>query len=196
MARKPKRGKGKTTGKRRRETQRDRDAVERYVTDEILLAMGKANVDPAFAYAFKKTGLMPPLKGTEKNWPKENLKEWREAVREYREMEDKRKLGDAPDPKQWQSEIPALVLSGFNKEDFARVKALIKAIEPVERAGPMTLRARWEFAAAVLASALSSAYSAGVGTNSPEDAPKAVQELFDATISIVVKRAMEIYSQG
>lgn len=76
------------------------------------------------------------------------------------------------------------------------MRALIRAIEPIERSGTMTLRARWEFAAAVLATALSSAYSAGMDPSYRNAGPEAVQALFDATLSIVVQRAQEIYAQG
>lgn len=182
--------------KRRRAGTRSQNAADRYFTDEVLLAMGKVGVDPAFAYAFKKTGLMPPMKGSEKHWPKSRLREWNEAVEEFEDMEAKRKAVDAPDPREWSTEIPAMMFSGFDKKDYAKVRALIRAIESVEKAGPITLRARWEFAAAVLATALSSAYSAGMAGASPRAGPEAVQELFDTTISVVVKRAREIYGQG
>lgn len=55
--------------------------------DEVTQAMVAANSDPAWVYAFRKTGLMPPAKGYEHNWPPENLREWGEAVREYHRLE-------------------------------------------------------------------------------------------------------------
>lgn len=170
--------------------------VERYFTDEVLLAMGKAGTDPAFAYAFKQTGLLPPIKGSRKQWPKNRLQEWKAAVAEYEEIQAARNAPDAPPPELWSTNIPSLALSGFNKDDYARVRALIRAIEPVEKAGPMTLRARWEFAAAVLSTTLHSAYSAGMDSPTPEKGLAAVEMIFEFTIALVVERAREIYAQG
>jgi hypothetical protein len=56
------------------------------VEAEILAAMHKAELPPEFAYAYKKTGLFG-LGSDKSNWPPEHIKEWNDAVDEYRAME-------------------------------------------------------------------------------------------------------------
>jgi hypothetical protein len=52
----------------------------------ILAAMQKADLPPEFAYAYKKTGLLG-LAEDKSLWPPENIKEWNDAVDEYRAMQ-------------------------------------------------------------------------------------------------------------
>jgi hypothetical protein len=62
---------------------------------EILAAMSRANVPPEFAYAYRKTGLLG-LSSDKSLWPPENIKEWNDAVDEYRAIQarpDKPKMG-------------------------------------------------------------------------------------------------------
>jgi hypothetical protein len=78
----------------RRRRQLD-EADERDMEAEILEAMQKADVPPEFAYAYKKTGLLGLLED-KSLWPPEHIKEWNDAVDEYRAIQAR------PDkPKDW-----------------------------------------------------------------------------------------------
>lgn len=56
------------------------------IETEALEAMRKAGTDPAYAYAYRKTGLLS-LGGDMSMWPKDRREEWEAAVAEYRLME-------------------------------------------------------------------------------------------------------------
>lgn len=177
-------------------TDRQRVEAERYFTDEVLLAMGKANTNPAFAYAFKKNRPGAIFEGNEEELAGGLTLGVESGDSRVRSHEGRSRGADAPPPDQWSSNIPTLALSGFTMQDLERVHALVRAIAPIEKQGPMTLRARWEFAAAVLATALSSAYDAGMDAPLPDQASTAAKMLFDMTIAPVVESAQEIYAQG
>src|SRR5262245_52705467 len=70
--------------------------------DEVLAAMNKANLPPEYAYAFKKTGLLG-IAADKSSWPPENIKEWNDAVDEYRAIQE---AANRPDrPKGWNTQI-------------------------------------------------------------------------------------------
>jgi hypothetical protein len=52
----------------------------------ILAAMHKADLPPEFSYAYRKTGLLG-LAEHKSLWPPESVKEWNDAVDEYRPMQ-------------------------------------------------------------------------------------------------------------
>ncbi len=59
-----------------------------YVQGQILTAMGAAGVDPAIAYAYRKTGLLLD-ESLGVDYDPNDLREWREAIAEYRRTHSK-----------------------------------------------------------------------------------------------------------
>jgi hypothetical protein len=157
---------------------------------DILEALRKAGTPPEIAYAYRKTGLLS-LGGDMSRWPKDHVEEWKAAVAEYHLVERAKREG-GPKPEGWSTEIPELLVSDFSEEDFAHVRAILKAMAPVEGSRPMKLAARIELAAAALATACEHAYDAAHGTGHPERA----EALYDKAEELVIRRAREIYSQG
>jgi hypothetical protein len=157
---------------------------------DILNALGKAGAPPEFAYAYRKTGLLG-LGGDMSLWPKEHREEWEAAVAEYHLIEEARKEA-GPKPKGWNTEIPELLVIDFSEEDFAHVRACLKAMAPIEGSRPMKLAARIELAAAVMATACEHAFESAQATGTPERA----EYLYDTAEELVLRRARELYAQG
>jgi hypothetical protein len=157
---------------------------------DILEALGKAGAPPEFAYAYRKTGLLS-LGGDMSRWPKDHVEEWEAAIAEYHLIEKARQEG-GPKPEGWNTEIPELLVSDFSEEDFAHVRACLKAMAPIEGSRPMKLAARIELAAAALATACAHGYDSAHGTGHPERA----EYLYDKAEELVVRRARELYAQG
>jgi hypothetical protein len=76
------------------------------------------------------------------------------AVDEYRAIRSARERPNFP--KNWNTEIPELIISKFTAENLAQVEECMKAIEPIEARG-MTAVTRIELAAGFVASAMSHA---------------------------------------
>jgi hypothetical protein len=151
---------------------------------EVLAAMRMAGLPPAYAYAYKKTGLLGF--GDTSSWPIDRIKEWNDAVKEYELIERASEQADRPDPAEWSTQIPELLASPFSKEDFAQVRECLRAIAPIEASG-MKVVTKIELAAALLASACELAFeSAGQEGSGPQ--------LFALTEDLVVRRARELYS--
>jgi hypothetical protein len=157
---------------------------------EMLDALSKAGAPPEFAYAYRKTGLLS-LGGDMSAWPKDHIEEWEAAVAEYHLIERARAEG-GPKPEGWNTEIPELLVSDFSEEDFAHVRACLKAMAPVEASRPMKLAARIELAAAALATACEHAFESAHGTGTPERA----EFLYEKAEELVVRRARELYAHG
>jgi hypothetical protein len=157
---------------------------------DILEALRKAGTPPEIAYAYRKTGLLS-LGGDMSLWPKEHVEEWEAAVAEHHLIE-KAKQESGPKPEGWNTEIPELLVSDFSEEDFAHVRACLKAMAPVEGSRPMKLAARIELAAAVLATACDHAFESAHGTGTPERA----EFLYEKAEELVIRRARELYAQG
>jgi hypothetical protein len=151
---------------------------------EILAAMHRADLPPEFAYAYRKTGLLGLLED-KSLWPPENIKEWNDAVDEYRAIQAR-----TDKPKDWNTEIPELLISPFTQQDYDQVWECVSAISPIEARG-MKVVTRIELAAALLASACDHAYISG-----EEDALGDGPKLFALTEELVLRRAREIYAQG
>ena len=180
MARRP----HKSRKNRPRRRQHRDEADERDMEEAILAAMQKADLPPEFAYAYKKTGLLG-LAEDKSLWPPEHIKEWNDAVDEYRAIQAR------PDkPKGWNTLIPELLISPFTQQDYDQVRECVSAIGPIEARG-MKVVTRVELAAALLASALDHAYISG-----EEDAQGDGPRLFALTEELVLRRAREIYAQG
>jgi len=150
----------------------------------ILAAMHKADLPPEFSYAYRKTGLLG-LAEDKSRWPPESIKEWNDAVDEYRAMQAR------PDkPQGWNTLIPELLISPFTQQDYDQVRECVSAIGPIEARG-MKVVTRVELAAALLATALDHAYISG-----EEDAQGDGPKLSALTEELVLRRAREIYAQG
>ena len=160
------------------------------VEAEILAAMHKAELPPEFSYAYKKTGLLG-LGSDKSRWPPEHIKEWNDAVAEYRAIEAASKRPDRPDPRLWDTKIPELLMSPFTQQDFDQVSECLHVIAPIEARG-MKVVTRIELAAALLAAACEHGYVSGEETPGPGGGP----DLFALTEQLVVRRAREIYAQG
>jgi len=157
---------------------------------DVLDTLRRAGAPPEFAYAYKKTGLLS-LGGDMSLWPKDRRKEWEAAVAEYHLIERARAEG-GPKPKGWNTEIPELLISDFSEEDFAHVRACLKAMASVEESRPMKLAARIELAAAAMTTACEHAFESAHAAGSPERA----EYLYDKAEELVVRRARELYAQG
>jgi hypothetical protein len=156
---------------------------------DILAAMHKAGLPPEFAYAYRKTGLLG-LSSDKSLWPREHIKEWDDAVDEYRAITAASKQPDRPSKEEWDTAIPELLVSPFTRADLAKVHECLQAIAPIEARG-MTLITRIELAAAFLAAACSHGYTSGDEVGERGDAPK----MFALAEQLVVMRAREIYAQ-
>jgi hypothetical protein len=154
-----------------------------------LVALLDSIAPPAVAYAFKKTGLM----GTDDHslWPKAHREEYRAAIAEFYALFEASKGRTKPDPRQWHSEIPELEVCPISREDHQLVMACVKAIAPFQARG-MTVLARMELAAVLLADVCSSAYQSAVAHGKPDDASERYARFEDLTL----RRAREIYAQG
>jgi len=158
------------------------------ITDHVLEAMNKANLPPEFAYAYRKTGLLG-LGADKSAWDPADIEEWNGAVDEYRAMEEAQRRPNFP--REWHTEIPAMLLSGFSQADYEKVRECMRAIASIEERG-MTVAAQIELAAAFASSALAHAYQAAEEMGDPGDAATFFAEVED----MIIQRAREIYSQG
>jgi hypothetical protein len=180
MARRPHKSR-----KNRSRSRRERDeAAERDMEAAILAAMQKADLPPEFSYAYRKTGLLG-LAEDKSAWPPESIKEWNDAVDEYRAIQAR-----TDKPTGWNTQIPELLMSPFTQQDYDQVRECTQAISPMEARG-MKVVTRIELAAALLASACDHAYVSGED-DAKGDGPK----LFALTEELVLRRAREIYAQG
>jgi hypothetical protein len=128
--------------------------------------------------------------GKLENWPADSRKEWDDAIKEYFLIEEASKRPDRPDPSEWKTEIPELLLSPFTKQDLAQVRECLRAIAPIEALG-IKVVTQIELAAALMAAACQHAYESG-----EEDGERDGPNMFSLTEEIIVRRAREIYAQG
>lgn len=156
--------------------------------DEVLAAMNKLNLPPAFAYAYRKTGLIG-VKGMIDAWPADLRKEWNDAVKEYLLIEEASKQPDRPTPDEWNTQIPELLYSPFTRQDLAQVHECLRAIGPIEARG-MKMTTRIEFIATLLAHARELGYEGGARESEPGYGP-VISNLAE---TLVVRRAREIYA--
>ena len=84
----------------------------------ILAAMHKAELPPEFSYAYRKTGLLG-LAEDKSLWPPESIKEWNDAVDEYRAIQAASARPDKP--KDWNTQITELLISPFTQQDHDQV---------------------------------------------------------------------------
>jgi hypothetical protein len=157
---------------------------------DVLDAMRKAGTPPEVMYAYRKTGLIH-VEGLSDRWPPDRTAEWNQAIEEYFAIEAASKDPDRPDPREWTTEIPELLVSGFTRQDLSKIHEILHAIAPIEARPPgLKVVQRIELAAVFLASACDCAYDSAAATGSPGEGP----ELYSKTEEIVVRRAREIYA--
>ena len=101
------------------------------VQGDVLDAMRKAGTPPEIMYAYRKTGLLR-VGGLSDAWPPDRTAEWNQAIEEYFAIEAASKDPDRPDPKEWKTEIPELLISGFNQQDLNKIHEILRAIAPIE----------------------------------------------------------------
>ncbi len=154
---------------------------------ETIQAMTRAGAPPEAIYAYKKTGLLY-VEGMSENWPADRVKEWKDAIAEYRAIEDAK----ANKPPSWDTQIAELLVSGMEQEDLDQVHDCLRAIAPIEGRRPMRLASRIELAAYLAVGALDHAFEAAHGTGHPENA----EDLFEMAADLVIRRAKEIYARG
>ena len=98
----------------------------------ILAAMHKADLPPEFSYAYRKTGLLG-LAEDKSAWPPESIKEWNDAVDEYRAIQAASVRPDKPNG--WNTQITELQISPFTQQDYDQVGECVSAIAPIEARG-------------------------------------------------------------
>lgn len=156
---------------------------------DVLEAMRKAEMPPQFVYAFKKTGLMGF--GDLSAWPADRREEWHLAVEEYFALTAASAGQSAPDPRAWNTEIPELQACPITREDHDQVMECLRAFAPIQARG-MTVAARMELAAALLAGTCSAAYHSAAAQGASEEGPARFATFED----LVLRRARELYAQG
>jgi hypothetical protein len=156
---------------------------------ETLEAMRKAGAEPEHIYAYKKTGIPGP--DDMDAWPALHRKLWKEAVAEYLKAQKANKGKTRPDPRRWSTEIPELEACPITAEDFDQVVECLTAIGPIQNRS-MTVGARTELAAVLLADACANAYRSAEAQGEADKAPLR----YSVFESLVLRRAREIYAQG
>ena len=160
------------------------------VQADVLDAMRKAGTPPEVMHAYKRTGLIR-VEGLSEGWPPDRTAEWNQAIEEYFAIEAASKDPDTPDPREWTTEIPELLVSGFTRQDLNKIHEILHVIAPIEVRPPgLKVVQRIELAAVFLASACDCAYDSADATGSPGEGP----ELYAKTEEIVVRCAREIYA--
>ena len=106
----------------------------------ILAAMHKADLPPEFFYAYRKTGLLG-LAEDKSAWPPEHIKEWNDAVDEYRAIQAASATRQAQG---LDTQITELLTSPFTQQDYDQVRECVSAIGPIEARGmKVVTRVEW-----------------------------------------------------
>jgi hypothetical protein len=156
---------------------------------ETLEAMRKAGTRPEVVYAYKKTGIL--LMKDSPASPRDR-QAWEAAVKEFFLIEAAQAQTDRPDPSDWKTEIPELLVSGFSQRDLKKVDEILRAVAQIEGREPIKVITRIELAAVFLTMACECAYESAEATGSPGEGPN----LYAKTEELVVRRAREIYAHG
>lgn len=94
-------------------------------------------------------------------------------------------------PGYWTSELPEYQARPLTKRDHRQVLECLRSIGEVQKRS-MTVMARSELTAALLASACSVAYGSAEAQGVTEEGP----ELYGRTEDFILRRASELYAQG
>jgi hypothetical protein len=156
---------------------------------ETLESMRKAGTPPQIIYAYRKTGLL--LIEDSPASPRDRHA-WEAAIKQFFLIEAAQAQTDRPDPSDWKTEIPELLVAGFNRQDLKKVNEILHAVVQIESREPIKVVTRIELAAAFLAMACECAYEGAEATGSQGEGPN----VYAKTEEIVMRRAREIYAQG
>jgi hypothetical protein len=94
-------------------------------------------------------------------------------------------------PGYWNSELPEFVARPLTKRDHGQVLECLRSIGEVQKRS-MTVMARSELAAALLASACATAYGSAEAEGVTEQGP----ERYGLAEDFILRRARELYAQG
>ena len=163
------------------------------VEKEVLAAMKKAALPAELIYAYKKTGflVMESMRG---RYSAEDLAEWNAAIAEYERLESHQAKTDAkPDLRTRvipPTRLPELLESPFTQEDEEAISKCLDALDEVLAVTSMSVRARMELGAGLLALACDHAFDAQISDGgTPEDGHK----FAIALANIALARVQEIY---
>src|SRR6516225_2049654 len=87
---------------------------------DMVEAMRKTGTPPQIIYAYKRTGGLLLMEDMREHWPPDRVNEWDDAIEEYFAIEDATKNADRPYPKEWSTEIPEMLASGFDLKRTSR----------------------------------------------------------------------------
>ena len=159
----------------------------------VLAAMKKAALPAELMYAYKKTGflVMESMRG---QYSAEDLAEWNAAIAEYERLEGQQATRDAkPDLRTRvipQTKLPELLESPFTQDDEEAISKCLDALDEVLARTHMSVRARMELGAGLLALACDSAYDAQL---SDGGTPGDGHQFAIALANIALARVQEIY---
>ena len=163
------------------------------VETAILAAMKKAALPAELIYAFKKTGflVMESMRG---QYSAEDLAEWNAAIAEYERLEGQQAKTDAkPDLRTRvipPTRLPELLESPFTQEDEEAISKCLDALDDVLAVTRMSVRARMELGAGLLALACDHAFDAQIADGGT---PKDGHQFAIALANIALARVQEIY---
>ncbi|KAB2919904.1 MAG: hypothetical protein F9K29_03305 [Hyphomicrobiaceae bacterium] len=164
------------------------------VNAEVLAALRKAGAPPQVIFAYRRTGLLV-TESTKALISPDRLAEWDSAIDEYFRLE-REAQGSSPDTAQasdrsWHTDIPELQARPLEPQEYDLLLECLRAVDKILSAGATTIL-RMELAAALLASACSSAYESAEDMGVPEEA----QERYDLFEELTVRRSRELRAQG
>jgi hypothetical protein len=161
-----------------------------------LEAMKLSGTRPEIIYAYRKTGRT--LEDNRRHiYPPEAVREWDQAIAEYFQLEaehaakpdlPKRKLGR--ERKVPPTDMPELLASPYTDEDKAAIFKCLDALDIVLAVTPMTVRARLEVGAVLVAMTADAAYESAIEQNSTVEDALERAALFG---NLSLERAQEIF---
>lgn len=160
---------------------------------EVLGAMKTAGLGADLIYAYRQTGFLV-LESMRGQVPPEDLAEWNAAIAEYDQLEGRQAKTDAkPDLRTRvipPTRIPELLESPFTQEDEENISKCLDALDEVLTVTSMSVRARMELRAGLLALACDHAYDAQISDGgTPDDG----HQFAIALANIAFARVQEIY---
>jgi hypothetical protein len=166
---------------------------------ELLEALTSFGTPPEIIFAFSETGILQPehVIGRSPHL-RQVLDRWHAIIDRTLGLIaiDDMLAGPADDdapahPGYWQSELPEFAARPITKKDHRQVLECLRSIGEVQKRS-MSVMARSELAAALLASACSTAYGSAEAQGVAEKGP----ERYGLTEDFILRRARELYAQG
>lgn len=163
---------------------------------DILAVMKAAGTPAVIIYAYKKTGLLLMEEHIDR-YPPDAVVEWNAAVDEYYRMEDEQAAKAQTPPRKLARErhvpptdIPELKANPFNDEDKQAIFKVLDAVDVVLAITPMTVRARMEVGAALVALAADAAYDSAIAQGQSAEEALERAAIF---ANLALDRAQEIF---